>query len=270
MIQNRPDWCISASGPGRSIVAFTCTSAASADRRAPGRTRVRFSSKKGSRCLFDLSVKELLPPGTHCRNARAKNSPKRPYPGCLVRLRSELRGGLRKKAQPEIPRRHVPRGKRSAPGWFHSSLLASLEPGQAPTTRSSPRIRGGREGERCPSPGNVIVRRGDQEVRAPRSSACGWRRGLRDDIRISEEILSRLSDAYRRIRNTCRFLWTCTISTREGLVPIPGSRTWTGGSPSFAETDFRLREPMRIRISHGLSRIHNFCSVDLSALYLIS
>ncbi len=28
----------------------------------------------------------------------------------------------------------------------------------------------------------------------------------RDDIRISEEILSRLSDAYRRIRNTCRFL----------------------------------------------------------------
>ena len=28
----------------------------------------------------------------------------------------------------------------------------------------------------------------------------------RDDIRISEEILSRLVEAYRRIRNTCRFI----------------------------------------------------------------
>ena len=28
----------------------------------------------------------------------------------------------------------------------------------------------------------------------------------RDDIRISENILKQLSDAYRRIRNTCRFM----------------------------------------------------------------
>ena len=28
----------------------------------------------------------------------------------------------------------------------------------------------------------------------------------RDDIRISDEILTRLSEAYRRIRNTCRFM----------------------------------------------------------------
>ena len=39
------------------------------------------------------------------------------------------------------------------------------------------------------------------------SCACGVAaQDYRDDIRISEEILTRVSEAYRRIRNTCRYI----------------------------------------------------------------
>ena len=41
----------------------------------------------------------------------------------------------------------------------------------------------------------------------------------REDIRISEQILGRLVDAYRRIRNTCRFiLGTINDLTRADLL----------------------------------------------------
>ena len=43
----------------------------------------------------------------------------------------------------------------------------------------------------------------------------------RGDVRISEEILAQLSDAYRRIRNTARFLLgnIYDFNSRGGLVP---------------------------------------------------
>ena len=42
-----------------------------------------------------------------------------------------------------------------------------------------------------------------------------------DDIRISEEILNRLVEAYRRIRNTCRFILgnLCDFNPANDTVP---------------------------------------------------
>jgi len=94
----------------------------------------------------------------------------------------------------------------------------------------------------------------------------------RDDIRISQEILQRLSDAYRRIRNTARYIlgnlhgfdpatdmvadqdlleldrWA--LSRLEGLV----NRV----ERSYDEYEFHI-------LYHA---VHNFCSVDMSAFYL--
>jgi isoleucyl-tRNA synthetase len=89
----------------------------------------------------------------------------------------------------------------------------------------------------------------------------------KDDIRISKEILNRLTEAYRKIRNTCRFL--------------------LGNTSDFDHRDYsdRLQEMDRWAISRlqGLIRkvtnsyenydfhevfhsIHNFCVVDMSSL----
>jgi isoleucyl-tRNA synthetase len=107
----------------------------------------------------------------------------------------------------------------------------------------------------------------------PRSCAVGLGLGLPDDIRISENILTQLSDAYRRIRNTCRFiLGNLAISTRartgrpygghagdRPLCPCTGCRCWS-------EIVRRAYERYEFHtIYHAL---YNFCTVDLSAFYL--
>jgi len=91
----------------------------------------------------------------------------------------------------------------------------------------------------------------------------------RDDIRISKEILNRLTEAYRKIRNTCRFLlgnladfdrkdysdrlqeidrWA--MSRLQGLVAKV--------SRAYEKFDFH-------EVFHA---VHNFCVVDMSAIYL--
>jgi isoleucyl-tRNA synthetase len=94
----------------------------------------------------------------------------------------------------------------------------------------------------------------------------------RDDIRISEEILSRLSDAYRRIRNTCRFLLGNLYDFDPRKDQVPDSQLhdldrWillrlqkltARLKEAYANFEFHM-------VYHG---IHNFCTVDLSALYL--
>jgi isoleucyl-tRNA synthetase len=93
----------------------------------------------------------------------------------------------------------------------------------------------------------------------------------RDDIRISEEILSRLSDAYRRIRNTCRFL----LGNLYDFVP----------KDSAADAELQdIDRWILLRLQKLITRVgeayrnfefhmafhalHNFCTVDLSSLYL--
>ena len=49
----------------------------------------------------------------------------------------------------------------------------------------------------------------------------GRGRGLPEDIRLSDEILNRLADAYRRIRNTFRFLLGNLSDFDPGARPAP-------------------------------------------------
>jgi isoleucyl-tRNA synthetase len=93
-----------------------------------------------------------------------------------------------------------------------------------------------------------------------------------EDIRISEEILKRLVEAYRRIRNTCRFILgnLYDFDCAADMVPYE----------SMEELDRfalnRLEEVLQ-RVKDAYERfqfhvvyytIYNFCTVDLSALYL--
>jgi isoleucyl-tRNA synthetase len=94
----------------------------------------------------------------------------------------------------------------------------------------------------------------------------------RDDIRISEEILSRLAEGYRRIRNTCRYL----LGNLHDFDPAGDALP----TKELHEIDRfilhrlqRLIERLR-RVYEGYDfhllyhGLHNFCAVDLSAFYL--
>ena len=93
----------------------------------------------------------------------------------------------------------------------------------------------------------------------------------REDIRISDEILGRLVDAYRRIRNTCRYI----LGNLEGmgkndllplneLLPLDrfaldaAARVHDRVQQAYMDFDFH-------KVYHTL---HNYCVTDLSSMYL--
>ena len=112
----------------------------------------------------------------------------------------------------------------------------------------------------------VIDKHGAEIVRLWASSV-----DYREDVRISPEIINRLVDAYRRIRNTCRYLLgNLNDLTPADLVPVQdmdpldryaldvASRTHLRVQAAYTEYEFH-------KVFHAL---HNLCATDLSAFYL--
>jgi isoleucyl-tRNA synthetase len=161
-------------------------------------------------------------------------------------------------------------------GWFHSSLLESVGTrGRAPykSVLTHGFVVDGEGKKMSKSVGNVI---GAEEAIAKYGAEILrlWvaAEDYTDDIRISDEILKRLMEAYRRIRNTSRFilgnLYDFNIDT--GQVAYE----------QMTEMDrwalHRLQEVIK-RVTEAYERhqfhmvfytLYNYCTVDLSALYL--
>jgi isoleucyl-tRNA synthetase len=116
-------------------------------------------------------------------------------------------------------------------------------------------------------PGDVIKRHGAELLRL-------WvaAEDYRGDVPVSEEIFGQLVDAYRRLRNTARFL----LSNLYDFDPARDARPYA----SLPELDrWALHRThalaRRVRAAYEAYEFHlvyhalnNFCSVDLSALYL--
>jgi len=95
---------------------------------------------------------------------------------------------------------------------------------------------------------------------------------FREDIRISDEIMTRNAEAYRKIRNTLRFLLGNLeeFDPARDAVPFEDLR----GLDAFMlrSTERLLEETKKAYQSYEFTslshRIVNFCAVDLSSLYL--
>ena len=279
MVQNRPDWCISRQRAwGVPIIAFTCQSCREVLVEESIVEYVsRLFEKGGADVWFELPVKELLPPGTRCPKCKGEEFSKETDildvwfdSGVSYAAVCEKRPNLKSPADMYLE------GSDQHRGWFHSSLLASAGTrGQAPylSVLTHGFVVDGEGRKMSKSLGNVIapdevIKRYGAEVLRLWVAAEDYR----DDIRISEEILSRLSDAYRRIRNTCRFLLgnlydfdpkkdsvsDDQLQDIDRWILLRLQKLTTRLKEAYASFEFHM-------VFHGL---HNFCTVDLSSLYL--
>src|SRR5262249_42908207 len=159
----------------------------------------------------------------------------------------------------------------SSPRCSRRSGLATRRPTRpsSPTGSSSPAM-----GERCPrSPATVLP---PDELR--RKFGPGVRRlgvaaeDSTQDIRVSMEILARLADAYRRMRNTFRFLLGnlgdfAPARDRQSSARLDEVDRWV--LDRLAPLIRRARRAYDEYEFHTVFHsVHNFCAVDLSALYL--
>lgn len=213
MVGDRPDWCISRQRAwGVPIPVFEC--AACGETVA---TPATFSAveelfaTEGADAWFTKEPSEYLPAGTACSRCGSTELKSETdivdvwfESGCSHTSVLETRDELKRPADLYLE------GSDQHRGWFQSSLLTSVGAyGVAPFDRVLTHgfIVDGNGRKMSKSLGNVvspldiIAKSGADIVRLWVASA-----DYGQDVSVSDEIIDRTSEAYRRIRNTFRFL----------------------------------------------------------------
>ena len=279
MVENRPDWCISRQRLwGVPITMFYC-----AECRKEHMTKemidyiVDLVGRQGADVWFERDAKDLMPEGTVCPHCGGSDFAKETNildvwfdSGVSHAAVLEKREGLRSPCDLYLE------GSDQHRGWFHSSLLESVgtrnrAPYKAVLTHGF--VVDGEGKKMSKSVGNVI----DPEEIIERYGAEILRlwvaaEDYTDDIRISEEILQRLVEAYRRIRNTARFL----LGNLNDFNPGTDTVAYEGMEEFDCWILHRLQEIVK-RVTEAYEQfqfhvvyttLYNFCTVDLSSLYL--
>ncbi|MFH2218928.1 MAG: isoleucine--tRNA ligase [Pseudomonadota bacterium] len=279
MIENRPDWCVSRQRAwGVPIAIFYCEKCESLYMNPEIADRIHALFKThGADIWFEKDATDLLPGDAVCQacgnNTFVKENDILDVwfdSGVSHAAVLETRSNLRWPADLYLE------GSDQHRGWFHSSLLTSVGTrGDAPY--KSVLTHGfvvDAEGKKMSkSVGNVVapeqvIKKHGAEILRLWVSASDYR----DDIRISENILKQLSDAYRRIRNTSRFM----LGNLYDFDP----ETDTVRYESMPELDRFALHKLRVliekaHISYNSFEFHtiyhalyNYCTLDLSAFYL--
>ena len=279
MVANRPDWCISRQRAwGVPITAFICKKCGHTllDEKIVNKIADEFE-KAGADIWFEKDVKEFLPSGTKCLKCGSQDLEKEEnILDVWFDSGTSFAGVLEKRHNLKMPADLYLEGSDQHRGWFHSSLFASIgtrgiAPYRAVLTHGFVVDGSGRKMSK--SMGNVIapqevINKHGAEVLRLWVSAEDYH----EDIRISEEILKRLSEAYRRIRNTFRYILgnLSDFDPSKDIVPYKDltelDRLTLHRLAKLTERILKAYETFEFHsIYHS---VHNFCNVDLSAFYL--
>jgi isoleucyl-tRNA synthetase len=279
MIENRPDWCLSRQRSwGVPIPVFHCKDCKKVyvTRESVDKIHGLFT-EHSSDIWFDKDAKFLMPEGANCEECGSKDFSKDHNildvwfdSGVSHAAVLEEREGLSRPADLYLE------GSDQHRGWFHSSLLTGVgRTGSAPyksvLTHGFVVDEKGHKMSKSignvVAPDTVIKQYGADVLRLWAASA-----DYRGDVSMSNNIIRQLSDAYRRIRNTCRFMLGnfSDFDFSQDLRPLA----------TMSELDrfilHRLHEVVEKCLTaydnyefHTIYHtMHNFCVKDLSSFYL--
>lgn len=283
MIRDRQDWCISRQRSwGVPIPAFYCDDCGKYVITHETTQRVvDIVEKEGSDAWWKYSAEELLPEGFTCPHCGGHHFHKEKdimdvwfdsgstWNGVLKNPREEWKGAA-------YPCDLYLEGSDQHRGWFHSSLLTSVAvnghaPYKAVLTHGFTMDGEGRKMSKSVgnvvAPQDIINKYGADVMRLWISSV-----EYQSDVRLSDKIIKSMSDVYRKIRNTFRYLLGNLADFNPATDAVP-----------YAEMDeldrwalLRL-EQVKEEVSNACEQyqfhvmyhaVHNFCTVDLSATYL--
>lgn len=277
MIANRPDWCLSRQRVwGVPIPGFTCAECryVLADPVVIEHIASVIDTK-GADVWFEQTAAQLLPSGTTCPQCGGAEFEKE-----RDILDVWFESGVSYAAVLK-PRRWWPadlylEGSDQHRGWFHSALLAGVvtdrrAPYKAVLTHGF--VLDGQGKKMSKSAGNVVapqdvIKQSGAEILRLWVSAQDYR----EDLRISPEILNHMIEAYRKIRNTCRFILSNlydfdSVKHRVPYERLPELDRWA--LTRLEELKGKVRKAYDEYEFHTIYHaLNNYCSVDLSAIYL--
>lgn len=287
MVRERPDWCISRQRAwGVPIVAFYCIGC---DETLLNKNIIdhvaAIFEKEGADAWYARKAEELLPPGTVCPKCGAKEF-RQEFDILDVWFdsgSSHLAVLGNRKDLPWPSDLYIEGGDQYR-GWFQSSLLIAVAlhgeaPYRAAITHGWTLDEKGRAMSKSKGigvdPNDLVKAKGAEIARLLVSSV-----NYVDDIRIFDELLDRLGEAYRKIRNTCRFMLGNLSNQQDPEKPrfdperdrvsadqMLGIDRW-----AIARKEQLIQKCLKgyqeYQFHQVYSALYNFCTVDMSAFYL--
>lgn len=213
MVENRPDWCLSRQRYwGVPIIAFYCTECNEVllDANVIEYVASLFE-KDGADAWFINKEEDLMPKGTRCKKCG----------GSRFRKETDIldvwfdsgishQVVLKNNKDMDYPCELYLEGSDQHRGWFQSALITAMGIDERPPYKSVLThgfVVDGEGKKMSKSLGNVITpeevmkKYGADILRLWVASS-----DYSEDVRMSGEILTRLADAYRKIRNTYKYL----------------------------------------------------------------
>ena len=272
MIEQRPDWCLSrqrAWGVPLTIFVHKETGEPLRDPMVHARI-VDIMRSEGADCWFLSEASRFLGSGYNPEDYEQVTDILDVWfdSGSTHAFVLEQREGLGSPADLYLE------GSDQHRGWFHSSLLQSCATrGRAPykaiLTHGFVLDEHGRKMSKSlgnvVAPQAIIKQNGADILRLWVVSSDYY-----NDLRIGPEIIKRMTDTYRRFRNTLRYL----LGALDGFDPVeivdydtmPDLEKWI--LHRVAVLDRKIRSMTNAYDFHGIfTELHQFCNSDLSAFY---
>ena len=297
MIENRPDWCISRQRIwGVPLPFFFCTECDEPLVEAAIIEGIAdLFEREGSDAWWTHEAADLVPGGTACSACGGTSFRKESdifdvwfesgvswYAVCVPERDQGFEEGDPGRGQVDL----YLEGSDQHRGWFHTALLTGVgirdrapyetvlthgfvvdEKGRAFSKSEIEKRRAAGEKISYVPPEKMIERYGADILRL-------WvaYEDFRNDIAYSEEILKRLSDAYRKFRNTFRFLLGNLCDFDPGKDAVPRGEMLVLDRWAMARLDGYVRRMRRAYDEYRFHRVYHetvdLVTVDLSAFYL--
>ena len=279
MVKNRPDWCLSRQRYwGVPIPVFKCNNCG--EWICEAKLIDYFAdivSKEGADAWFLKDAKDLIPPGYKCPKCKGEIFEK----GCDiidvwfesgVSHQAVLKGTETLRYPAEI----YVEGSDQHRGWFQTSLITAVAIDKKPPYKSVLTHGFTVDGDgrkMSKSLGNVVspqevIKDYGADILRLWVASCNYT----EDVRISKEILTRLTESYRKIRNTARFMLGNLSDFTPGKDNVPYNKLLAIDKWAIAKAHQLLKEATEYYekfLFHKVYRIaYDFCIVTMSNFYL--
>ncbi|GAB4338583.1 MAG: isoleucine--tRNA ligase [Desulfobulbaceae bacterium] len=278
MVETRPDWCLSRQRSwGVPLTVLTCEECGEVLRDAAVCEHIEnLFAREGADAWFRYDADNLILPETRCDCGARSFRKEQDILDVWFDSGVSYAAVCEEREELTAPADLYLEGSDQHRGWFQSSLLCAVG------TRGTAPYKGvlthgyvvdGQGKKMSKSVGNVVApqevidKYGAEILRLWVSSE-----DYRDDVKVSDEILRHVSDAYRKMRNTIRFMLSNLYDFdpekhRVPLEEMPPLDRWA--LDRFARLTERVVKAYRDyefhKVYHGL---HNFCGTEMSSLYL--
>ncbi len=279
MLANRPDWCISRQRSwGVPIPALYCTGCREAV-LTTGLTdqAAAVFAQHGADAWYERDIAEFVPPELRCPTCGgAEFEREHDILDVWFDSGSSHEGVLGDHPELQWPYTVYLEGSDQYRGWFHSSLLVGLgtrdaAPYRQVITHGFVVDESGRKMSKSigntVEPHTIIKQSGTEILRLWVAMV-----DYREEVRIGAQILARVVEAYRKIRNTLRILVANLYDFDPATDALPRDRLAEVDRYALARygevAAHVLRAYDRYEFQTVVHTLNNYLTVDLSAFYV--